>query len=61
MNRTQKAVAAVMALTITLVGATAVTAPIAFADVQSPGFHQALSVPGTQPNSPTVTSSLRHV
>lgn len=61
MNRTQKAVAAVMALTITLVGAAAVTAPIAFADVQSPAFHQALSVPSAQPNSPTVTSSLRHV
>lgn len=61
MNRTQKAVAAVMALTITLVGAAAVTAPMAFADMQSPTFRQALSVPSAQPNSPTVTSSLRHV
>lgn len=61
MNRTQKAVAAVMALTITILGAAAVTAPIAFADVQSPAIHQALSVPAAQPNSTTVTSSVRHV
>ena len=61
MNRTQKAVAAVLALTITVLGAAAVTAPIAFADMQSPALHQALSIPSAQPNSPTMTSSLRHV
>jgi len=61
MNRIQKAVAAAMALTITLVGAAAVTAPIAFADVQSSAFHQAHSVSGAQPYSPTTMPRLRHV
>jgi hypothetical protein len=61
MNRIQKAAAAAMALTITLMGAAAVTAPMAFADVQSPALHQAHSAPGAQPNSPTAMPSSRHV
>lgn len=61
MNRIQKAVTAAMALTITLIGAAAVTAPIAFADVQSTALHQAHSVPGAQPNSPIAMPRLRHV
>jgi hypothetical protein len=59
MNRIQKAVAAAMALTITLVGAAAVTAPIAFADIQSTALHQAHSVPGAQPTSLTTMSLIR--
>jgi hypothetical protein len=61
MNRIQKAVTAAMAFTITLVGAAAVTAPIAFADVQASALHQAPAVSGAQPYSPTAMPRLRHV
>ena len=44
MNRIQKAAAAVIALTITLVGSVCVTAPMALADVQPLALHQAVSV-----------------
>jgi hypothetical protein len=60
MNRIQKAVTAAMALTITLVGAAAVTAPIAFADIQASAFRQAHVASGAQPN-PTAMPRLRHV
>ena len=60
MNRIQKAVAAVTALTITLLGAAFVTAPMALADMQPTALHQAASVPCVQPNSSLGSSSLRH-
>lgn len=44
MNRIHKAVAAVMALAITLLGAAGATAPIAFAKAQPAALHQAQSV-----------------
>lgn len=40
MNRMQKAAAAIMAVTITLAGATFVTAPLALANVRSVAIHQ---------------------
>lgn len=52
MIRIHKAVAAVMALTITLLGAAGATAPIAFAKAQPAASHQAQSL---------TTSSLRNV
>lgn len=61
MNRIQKAVAAVMALTITMLGSIAVTAPLAFASVQPAAMHQAQSVPGARPNTAAPILSLRHV
>lgn len=61
MNRIQKAVTAFMALTITLLGAVGVTAPMAFANVQPAALHQAQSMPGAQPNSLMATSALRRV
>lgn len=60
MNRIQKAVAAVTALTITLLGAAFVTAPMALADMQPMALHQAASVPCVQPNSSLGSPSLRH-
>jgi hypothetical protein len=61
MNRIQKAGAAVIALTITLVGATLVTAPLALADMHSFALHQAVSGPYAEHNtSSTQTPSLRH-
>lgn len=42
MNRIQKTAAAFMALTITLVGATLATAPLALADMR-PALHQGTS------------------
>jgi hypothetical protein len=61
MNRMQKTVAAVMALTITLLGAAGVTAPMAFANVQPATLHQAQSAPSVQPDSLMTTQRLRHV
>lgn len=61
MNRIQKAVAAVMALTITLLGAAGVTAPMAFASVQPTALHQVQTAPGTQPNSRTAMPNPRPV
>jgi hypothetical protein len=43
MNRTQKATAAFMALIITLVGATLVTAPLALADIRPASLHHVIS------------------
>ena len=43
MNRLQKAATAFMALTITLVGATLATAPLALADMRPAGLHHAIS------------------
>lgn len=60
MNRIQKPVAAVIALTITLLGAAFVTAPMALADMQPIALHQAASVPCVQPNSSIRTPGLRH-
>lgn len=60
MNRIQKAVAAFVALTITLLGAAFVTAPMALADMQPAAVHQTVSAPCVQPNSSIGTSSLRH-
>jgi hypothetical protein len=51
MNRIQKAAAAVIALTITLVGSVCVTAPMALADVQPLALHQAVSVLGAKVNT----------
>lgn len=51
MNPFQKAAAAVIALAITLVGATFVTAPLALADVHPLASHQAVSVSCLAPNS----------
>lgn len=61
MNRIQKAAAAVIALAITLVGATFVTAPLALADVHPLASHQAMSVSCLAPNSSFMrTPSVRH-
>lgn len=43
MNSIQKATTACIALAITLVGATLVTAPLALADVHRVAFHHAVS------------------
>jgi hypothetical protein len=43
MNRIQKAATAFMALTITFVGATLVTAPLALADMRPAAAHHAMS------------------
>lgn len=51
MNRIQKAAAAVIALTITVVGSVCVTAPMALADTQPLALHQAVSVLGAKVNS----------
>ena len=59
MNRIQKTVAACMALTITLLGAAGVTAPMAFASVQPAALHQAQSVSGAQPTIEVTTLTQR--
>ncbi|HEV2271809.1 MAG TPA: hypothetical protein VGR92_20345 [Steroidobacteraceae bacterium] len=61
MNRIQKAIAATMALTITLLGSVAVTAPLAFANVRPAAVHQPQSVSGAQPGILLVTVSVRRV
>ena len=45
MNAIQKATTALVALIITVVGATLVTAPLALADVHRSSLHQAMSAP----------------
>ena len=45
MNTIQKAATAFVALIITVVGATLVTAPLALADVHRISLHQAMSAP----------------
>ena len=44
MNRIQKLLAAITALTVTLVGAALVTAPMALADMQPVAAHYGMSV-----------------
>jgi hypothetical protein len=61
MNRIEKATAAAIALTITLVGAVCVTAPLALADVHPIAFHQVASATPTQRNgSPAQMTGSRH-
>ena len=60
MNRIQKAVAAVVALTITLVGAAFVTAPMALADMRPIASHRVMSVPCAPFNASAQAPSLRH-
>ena len=59
MNRIQKTAAAFMALTITLVGATLATAPLALADLRPAGLHQGMSSIA-QTSAPKGTPRLRH-
>ena len=61
MNRIQKATAAAIALTITLVGSVCVTAPLALADVHPIAVHQVVSVTSAGHNSsPAQVTGLRH-
>lgn len=61
MNRIQKATAAAIALTITLVGAVCVTAPLALADVHPIAVHQVVSATIAERNgSPAQMTGLRH-
>lgn len=61
MRPIQKAAAAAIALTITLLGTAFVTAPFALADMQSAAVHQVASMACTEHNSrSTGTPSLRH-
>jgi hypothetical protein len=59
MNRIQKATTAVVALTITLAGATFVTAPLALADLRPPALHQGISSVAQSPAVSMATRSLR--
>ena len=59
MNRIQKAASAFMALTITLVGATLVTAPLALADIRPAALHHVMSSLAQSATVSTGTSSLR--
>jgi hypothetical protein len=60
MNRLQKTAAAFMALTITLVGATLATAPLALADVRPAALHHGMSSIAQSPTASKGTPSLRH-
>ena len=60
MNRIQKATAAAIALTITLVGSVCVTAPLALADVHPVAVHQLVSATSAEHSSPARMTSLRH-
>ena len=61
MNRIQKATAAAIALTITLVGAVCVTAPLALADVHPIAVHQVASATSAEHDSSRApTTGLRH-
>lgn len=59
MNRIQKAATAFMALTITLVGATLVTAPLALADIRPPTLHHQMMFLAQSPTASVVTPSLQ--
>ena len=59
MNRIQKTAAAFMALTITLVGATLATAPLALAGVRPAALHHVISSLAQSPTASLVTSSVR--
>jgi acetoin utilization deacetylase AcuC-like enzyme len=58
MNSIQKAATAFMALTITLVGATLATAPLALADIR-PAVHHAMSSVAQAPTVAVRCQSLR--
>ncbi|HZD77888.1 MAG TPA: hypothetical protein VE218_12830 [Acidobacteriaceae bacterium] len=61
MNRIQKATAAAIALTITLVGSVCVTAPLALADVHPIAVHRVVSAASVaHNNSPARMTGLRH-
>ena len=60
MNTIQKAATAFMALTITLVGATLATAPLALADLRPAALHQGTSSVAQSPTASKGTPSLRH-
>ena len=61
MSRLQKAAAALIALTVTLAGATFATAPLALADVHALASHRVVSVsspaPATSESMPRVQHS----
>jgi len=59
MNRIQKTATAFMALTITLVGATLATAPLAFADVRPASLHHVMSSLTQSTTVSTVMSAMR--
>ena len=59
MNRIQKTATAFMALTITLVGATLATAPLALADVRPATLHHVVSSLAQNTTASTVTSGMR--
>jgi len=59
MNRIQKAATAFMALSITLVGAALVTAPLALADLRPAGLHHGMSSIA-QTTASKATPRLRH-
>jgi starvation-inducible outer membrane lipoprotein len=58
MNRIQKATAAAIALTITIVGSVCVTAPLALADIHPAAVHQVVSVASADHNTTSV--GVRH-
>jgi hypothetical protein len=60
MNRIQKTAAAFMALTITLVGATLATAPLALADVRPAALHHVISSLAQSATASKGTPRLRH-
>lgn len=61
MNRIQKATTAFVALTITLAGATFVTAPLALADLRPAALQQGMSSVARSPAAATAaTRTLRH-
>lgn len=61
MNRIQKAATAFMALTITLVGAALVTAPLALADIRPAALHHGMSPLGKSTTASLRTASPRHI
>ena len=59
MNRIQKTATAFMALTITLVGATLATAPLALADVRPASLHHVISSLAQSTTVSAVASNVR--
>lgn len=60
MNRLQKAAAALIALTVTLAGATFATAPLALADVHALALHRLVSVSYPALTTSESTPSVQH-
>ena len=60
MNTIQKTVTAFMALTITLVGATLATAPLALADLRPAALHHGISSIAQSPVVSMANRALRH-